>query len=85
MKVSDKSHQAAPIIIILLVIFAGIALKDGLFFFNFQSSSTLAIRSNRWHETVSMPKYNIHLKKWAIITGIQLMRGHVLAFSKDSK
>ena len=32
MKVSDKSHQAAPIIIILLVIFAGIALKDGLFF-----------------------------------------------------
>ena len=63
MTVSDKSHQGAPIIIIILVIFAGRALKYGLFFFNFQSSSTLAIRSNRWHETVSMPKYSLHLKK----------------------
>ena len=63
MKVSDKSHQGAPIVIIFLVIFAGTALKYGLFFFNVHSSSTLAIRSNRWHETVSMPKYSLHFKK----------------------
>ena len=32
MKLSDKSHQGAPIVIIFLVIFAGTALKYGLFF-----------------------------------------------------
>ena len=47
--------------------------------------SILAIRSNRQQETVSIAKYSLISQNSAVIFGFQLMRKHVLAFSKDGK
>ena len=53
--------------IIYLVIFAGIAAN----FFKFQYMCTLAIRSDKQQETVSMPKYSLKYQNWTIIFEIQ--------------
>ena len=47
--------------------------------------SILAIRSNRQQETVLTDKYSLISQNSAVIFGFQLMRKHVLAFSKDGK
>ena len=56
--------------------------KRGPSFFKFQSMPILAIRSNRWQETVSKPKYSVKKQNWIIIFGIQLMRSQVIAFKR---
>ena len=46
--------------------------------------SILATFSNRRQQTVSVPKYS--LKNWAIIiSNMQLIQRHILAFQKYSK
>lgn len=57
-----KCHQISA----LAIIFFGNFCRHGIktrknwpIFFEFQFTSYLAINSNRWHETVSMPKYSV--------------------------
>ena len=54
-------------------------------FFRFQSTSILAIRDNRWQETVSMPEYDLKKQNWTIFFRIQLMHRQVLTFYEYSK
>ena len=57
-KISNELYQGELIIIIILVIFEDVASKlekIGPILSKFQSTSILAIRGNRWQETVSVP------------------------------
>ena len=57
-KISNELYQGELIIIIILVIFEDMASKlekIGPMLSKFQSISILAIRGNRWQETVSVP------------------------------
>jgi len=57
-KISNEFYRGDPSIIIFGVKFEDIASKlekNGHIFFKFQSISTLAIGSDRRHETVSVP------------------------------